>query len=348
MVDQMQVLVTGSEGYIGSVLCPLLKSKGYKVIRWDTGFFQDCVLPGMIIPGSFVQKDLRDLVSSDLKGIDAIIHLAALSNDPMGELNPELTNEINFKASANLAKKAKDAGVQRFIFSSSCSVYGAAGSKKITETSDLSPVTEYAKSKVRTEAALHELAGGSFHPVCLRNATVFGLSPRIRFDLVVNQFVAFASITKHIKMLSDGTPWRPNVHVQDVCAAFMAMLEAPIEAIHDETFNVGMDSENYPVRKIANLVIEAVPGSRLECLNQTPNDPRSYNVSFEKIHEKIPGFHPKWSVKKGIEEMHEAIVTAGITEPDMLSRRYVRLKQLQFLMESRKIDSFLRWNEGVV
>ncbi len=339
----MQVLITGSEGYIGSVLFPFLKSKGYGVTRWDTGFFQDCVLPGMTTSGSFVQKDLRDVVASDLKGIDAVVHLAALSNDPMGDLNPELTNEINFKASANLAKKAKEAGVQRFLFSSSCSVYGAAGSNKITETSDLSPVTEYARSKVKMEVALHELAGAGFHPVCLRNATVFGLSPRIRFDLVVNQFTAFATVTKHIKMLSDGTPWRPNVHVQDVCAAFLAVLEAPVESIHDEIFNVGMDSENYPVRKIADLVIEAVPGSILECLNQTPNDTRSYNVSFEKIQKKVPGFRPKWNVKKGVEEMYKAIVTACISEPDMLSRRFVRLKQLQFLMSSKKIDNSLRW-----
>ncbi|MEX2681143.1 MAG: NAD-dependent epimerase/dehydratase family protein [Candidatus Sigynarchaeota archaeon] len=344
----MHVLITGSEGYIGSVLCPLLMSKGYQVTRWDTGFFQDCLLPGMNVAGSFVRKDLRDVTSSDLKGIDAIVHLAALSNDPMGELNPELTNEINFKASANLAKKAKEVGVSRFLFSSSCSVYGAAGSKKITETSDLSPVTEYARSKVKTEEALHELAGGSFHPVCLRNATVFGLSPRIRFDLVVNQFVAFASITKHIKMISDGTPWRPNVHVQDVCAAFLAMLEAPVDDIHDEVFNVGMDSENYPIRKIADMVIEGIPDSRLECLNQTPNDPRSYNVSFDKIRKKIPGFRPRWNVQMGVAEMHDAIVAAGITEPDMLSRRYVRLKQLQFLMESKKINAFLRWNKAEV
>ncbi|HME54886.1 MAG TPA: SDR family oxidoreductase [Candidatus Lokiarchaeia archaeon] len=339
----MKVLVTGSEGYIGSVLCPLLESKGYEVTRWDTGFFKDCILNGMPVADSFILKDMREVSSNEVKDIDAIIYLAALSNDPMGELNPAITDEINFQASINLAKLAKDAGVERFVFSSSCSVYGAAGSKKITEKSELSPVTEYARSKIKMEEALHELASDDFHPVMMRNATVFGLSPRIRFDLVVNQFTGYATITKHIKMLSDGTPWRPNVHVQDVSAAFIAALEAPVEKIHDQIFNVGMDSENYPIRKIADIVIDVVPGSELECLNQTPNDPRSYNVSFQKIKKNLPEFQPRWTVKAGVEEMFAAIEAATLSEDDMLSKQYVRLKQLKFLIENNMIDDQLRW-----
>lgn len=348
----MNVLVTGHLGYIGTVLTPVLHAAGHTVVGLDTGYFEDCLLPKAETPerpDRELRKDVRNVGMDDLKGIDAVVHLAALSNDPMGQINPALTDEINHRASVELGKKAREAGVGRFIFSSSCSMYGAAdGDAALTEKAPFNPVSAYALSKAHAEAGLSALACDSFSPVFLRNATAYGISPRMRFDLVLNEFVGWALSTGKVRVKSDGTPWRPVAHVEDICNACVAALEAPREVIHNQSFNVGQDSENFQVREIVEAVREAVPGCEVEYTGEYQGDRRSYRVCFKKIREALPGFQPRWNLKKGAEELYACLRDLDLSVETFQGRRFVRLKQLRHLMDAGCLKSDLSWRKVTV
>lgn len=342
----MHVLITGHTGYIGPVAIRMFKNAGHKVTGLDVGYFSECLVeqPELIAPDFEINRDIREVSGADLKGIDAIVHLAALSNDPLGKLNPAITHAINFGASMNFARIAKNVGVSRFVFASSCSIYGAAGHEgKLTEESPFSPVSAYALSKVQMEAALSALADQTFSPVYLRNATAFGVSPRIRLDLVLNNLVAWAVTTGKIKVLSDGTPWRPLVHIEDICLAALCAVEAERDVIHNEPFNIGRSDCNYQVKDIAEMVSHVVPDAKIETTGEAGGDPRSYQVDFSKSFSKLPGFTPKWDLERGCYELVNWF-NLGIvqSEVEIESRRFNRLKQLQYLMENSRIDSNLR------
>jgi nucleoside-diphosphate-sugar epimerase len=294
------------------------------------------------------RKDIRDLVLEDLVGFDAIIHLAALSNDPLGELNPELTYEINHRASVRLAKLAREAGVERFLFSSSCSVYGfAEPGELVTEESPLHPLTPYASSKIRTEQELASLASDHFSPVFLRNATAYGWSAHFRADLVLNNLAAWAHTTGEIHILSDGTPWRPLIHVQDIASAFAAALDAPREAIHNQAFNVGVAGENYQVRDLALAIQETFPGCEVRYAGQGGPDPRSYRVDFSKISTMLPGFTADWNIRKGARDLRDAFQQIRLAKEDFTGPRYTRLARVNELVRAGLLDDQLRWKNGV-
>jgi len=291
-----------------------------------------------------LNRDIRDVRSEDLAGFDAIVHLAGISNDPMGNLNPDCTYDINHRASVHLARLAKQAGVQRYLYSSSCSVYGAASQDDVLdEHASFAPVTPYAESKVWVERDVIELADERFSPTFLRNATVYGVSPRLRGDLVVNNLVGWAVTTGKVMLKSDGTPWRPLVHVEDVCNAFAAVLKAPRESVHAQAFNVGRDGENYRIRKVAEMVRDAVPGSVLSIADGAGPDPRCYRVDFSKIRRALPQFNPSWDVERGIRQLRDAFLTVGITRDDLEGDRFLRIKTILRLLQERRIDSDLRW-----
>ena len=344
----MRVLVTGNLGYIGAVLTPMLASAGYEVWGLDTGFYQECTFGTM--QESYhgvhkqIHKDVRDVKEDDLVDIEAVIHLAALSNDPTGELNPELTEEINYRASVRLAKFARTVGVSRFLFASSCSIYGHGEGKALTEEAPFHPLTAYARSKVKAESDIAALADDDFSPVFLRNATAYGLSPRLRFDLVVNNLTGWAYTTGAVKLLSDGRAWRPIVHVEDIARAFLAVLAAPREAIHNQAFNVGQDVENYQIRDIAEMVAQVVPSSRVTYAEGASADSRTYNVSFAKIWEVLPGFRPVWNLERGTRQLYEGFKAFRLSFEDFQGRKYTRIKQLRHLLNVRWLDLELRWN----
>lgn len=336
----MRVLVTGLSGYIGSVLLPFLQSAGHTVTGFDAGLYAQCGF-GQTPPPRPNRRDVRDVEPTDLENIDAVVHLAALSNDPLGDLDASLTYQINHGAAVRLAEAAKTAGVERFIFASSCSLYGASGKGLIDETVPFAPVTPYGKSKAMVEDDLNGLADDDFSPVSLRNATVYGVSPGLRLDIVVNNLTAWAIATGQIVLLSDGTPWRPQVHVEDACRALLAVLEAPRAIVHNQAFNVGKTEENYQVRELAAMVSEAVPGSRLSIADDAGPDPRSYRVDFSKLPSLVPAFKPEWDVPRGIRQLAEAFTEARLAEADF--PRYTRLKEVRRLLESGQLSPELRW-----
>jgi nucleoside-diphosphate-sugar epimerase len=337
----MKVLLTGHLGYLGTVMAPMLRAAGHEVVGLDSGLFADCVLGPVPEPIPELRVDVRDVDEEALAGFDAVIHLAALSNDPLGSLAPELTYDINQHASVRLAKLAKGAGVRRFLYASTCSVYGAAGDSLVTESAPLRPVTPYAESKVRVEDSLADLADADFSPVSLRNATAFGFSPRLRADIVLNNLVGHAVLTGQVRVLSDGTPWRPLVHARDIAAAFLAALEADRDAVHGTAFNVGMEANNVTVADIAAEVVEAVPGSELVITGESGGDPRSYRVDFSAIRAALPAFTAQWTVKAGAVELAEAYVRHGLGQHGF-DRRFTRLARLADRQADGSVGADLR------
>jgi nucleoside-diphosphate-sugar epimerase len=343
----LRVLVTGHNGYIGSVLVPILEQTGHDVVGLDSDLFAPCVFGEIRHEVESLRKDVRDVEATDFAGFDAVIHLAAVCNDPVGNLNPQATYDINHLASARVAEKAKEAGVERFLFASSCSLYGKAGDEMLDESAGFAPVTAYGRSKVLAEQDISALADDSFSPTYLRNATAFGASPRLRADVVVNNLVGYAHTTGEILIQSDGTPWRPLVHVEDISGAFLAVLHAPRELVHDEAFNVGASSENYRIRELAEMVEEVVPGATATFAEGGGPDKRSYRVDCSKIARVLPEFKPEWSVRRGIEQLYEAYSRNDLTFEEFIGTRYLRINRVRELQEAGRLDDELRWRVPV-
>ncbi len=339
----MRILITGHKGYIGTVMAPLLADAGHEVVGLDSDLFEQCTFGDAPREFPSIRKDLRDVEPADLKGFDAVIHLAGLSNDPLGNLNPNLTYDINHHASVRLARLAKEVGVKRYLFSSSCSTYGAAGDKILDETAEFNPVTPYGRSKVLVEQEVSQLASPEFSPVFLRNATAYGVSPRLRFDLVLNNLTAWALTTGRVFIKSDGTPWRPIVHIEDISRAFLAALEAPRDLIHNQAFNVGRSEENYQIRDLAEIVKETVPGCTIEFAADAGPDKRCYRADFSRIAKTLPAFQPKWDARRGARELYEAYKKVDLRVEDFEGPRYKRIDHIQGLLASGRLNSDLRW-----
>ena len=340
----MKVIVTGSHGYIGSVLVPMLLASGHKVIGIDSDLYEGCTY-GAEMRTDFLhlRKDIRDVEEKDVLGADAVIHLAALSNDPLSDINPALTFEINHAASVRLAKLAKEAGVSRFLFSSSCSTYGAAGDDLLDESAEFHPVTPYGESKVMVERDVSELSDNRFSPVFLRNATAYGVSPRLRFDLVLNNLVAWDFTTGIVYIKSDGTPWRPIVHVEDISRAFLAALDAPREVIHNQAFNVGINEENYRIRDLGGIVKDTVPGCRIEYAKDGGPDKRCYRADFRKYFSSFPGFRLKWNARDGARQLFECYQQYGLAQEEFEGPRFKRIDRIKGLLEKGRLAPDLRW-----
>ena len=341
----MKVLVTGHNGYIGSVLTDQLLEAGYLVTGLDTCFFETCTFGSDPAAVPAIRKDIRDVAARDLEGFDAVLHLAALSNDPLGDLDPDLTFAINHAASVSLARAAKEAGVRRYLFASSCSLYGVAGEAALAEDAPFNPITPYGISKVRAEEGITRLADERFSPTFLRNATAYGVSPRFRADIVVNNLAGLGYTTGRVRVESDGTPWRPLVHVEDIGRAFLAVLAAPREVVHNQALNVGRSSENYRVSELADMVRDLIPGSRVEYAAGGGPDPRSYRVDCSKIGELLPGYEPRWTVRAGIAQLYGAFQTHGLSNVDLTGGRYMRLRHLRQLLSEGRLDPSLHWRE---
>jgi nucleoside-diphosphate-sugar epimerase len=343
----MRVLLTGNRGYIGTIMVPMFLKEGFDVIGLDSDLFEGCLFGDESICGAaidipYTKKDVRDVELSDLQGIDAVVHLCALSNDPLGNFNPDITYEINYEGSVNLAKLAKKAGVQRFVFSSSCSVYGASKSGIVNEESALNPVTPYGTSKIRAEQAISKLADSKFSPTFLRSATAYGVSPMLRFDLVLNNLIAWAFTKRIVLLKSDGTAWRPIVHIQDISRAFIAVLNASRDLVHNQVFNVGRTEENYIVREIAEIAKETVPGSEIKYAKGAEPDARSYRVDFSKIALTLPEFKPQWTARLGAKQLYEAFKKVGLVLEEFEGPRYRRITYLENSVSNGYLDRTLR------
>ena len=344
----MRVLVTGHNGYVGTVLVPMLLDAGHDVVGLDTNLYQAATFEdddSIDIPA--INKDVRDVTHADVDGFDAILHLAGLSNDPLGDLNPELTYEINHRASVRLAEIAKELGTERFIFSSSCSNYGAGVDDWLNEESAFNPVTPYGRSKVMVEQDVAKLADDRFSPTFLRSSTAYGVSPRLRFDLVINNLTAWAYTTGLVYLKSDGTPWRPVVHIEDMALAFVAALHAPRELIHNEAFNVGRPEENYRIRELAEIVAEVVPGSRVEFAEGASADKRNYRVDSSKIARVLPEYKPKWTARLGAQQLYEAYQKIGLQVEEFEGPRYRRIDHIKMLISEGRLDDRLRWRATI-
>src|SRR3954469_22229742 len=333
----MKVLLTGSRGYIGSVMAPMLARAGHEVVGVDTDLYRRSTFGPWKEAIRTIEKDVRAIEAHDLRGFDAVVHLAALSNDPLGDLNPQLTYDINHLASVRLAMLARAAGVGRFVFASSCSNYGAAGDAPVTEESELNPVTAYGESKVLSERDIVKLADGSFTPTFLRCATAYGVSPRLRFDIVLNNLVAWAFTSGKVLLKSDGSPWRPIVHIEDIARAFLAVLDAPREAVHAQALNVGRDDQNYRIREIAQIVKETVPGCEIAYAEGAGPDARNYRADFSKIARVLPGFQPQWDARKGARQLYETYRSIGLELADFEGPRYRRIDQIKLLIASGQL-----------
>jgi nucleoside-diphosphate-sugar epimerase len=339
----MRVLITGHNGYIGSVLAPLVRTAGNDVVGLDTFLFEGGTFGHDSTQIDSLRMDLRDVQVDDLRGFDAVMHLAALSNDPLGDVNPQVTYDINHIGSVRLARLAKEAGVPRFIFASSCSLYGVAGDEMLKEDAAFNPITPYGVSKVLFERDVAKLADDNFSPTFLRNSTAYGVSPRLRADVVVNNLVAIAFTTGEVVIQSDGTPWRPLVHIEDITRAFLAVLHAPRELVHNEAFNVGRSEENYRVRDLGELVEQVVPGSKVRYAEGGGPDPRCYRVDCGKLMRTLPEYQPQWTVRRGMEQLRDAFNANGLTREELLGDRYFRIKRIRALQSDGLLDASLRW-----
>jgi nucleoside-diphosphate-sugar epimerase len=339
----MRVLVTGHKGYIGTCLVPLLLNEGFEVTGLDSDLYRDCTYDGTIADVPEIVKDVRDVTPKDIEGHDAVIHLAGLSNDPLGDYDPSLTDDINCQGSVRMATLAKEVGVKRFVFASSCSNYGAAGDNFLTEDAEFNPVTPYGESKVNVERAVTKLADKSFSPTFLRASTAYGVSPRLRFDLVVNNLTAWALTTGRVYLKSDGSPWRPIVHVEDIGRAYVAALKAPLDLVHNQAFNVGTTTENYQIRELATIVESVVPGCRVEFAADAGPDKRNYRVDCNRIARTLHGFKPQWTARRGVEQLYEAFKRSGLTLDDFEGERYKRIAHVKKLVNAGHLDSRLRW-----
>jgi len=341
----MKVLVTGTEGYLGSLLPPLLMERGHEVLGVDTGYYKvGWLYNGTPVTAKTLNKDIRHISAEDLQGIDAIVHMAELSNDPTGQLSPNITYDINHKGSVRLANLAKAAGISRFVYMSSCSVYGVATAGDVTEESQVNPQTAYAECKTMVERDVQLMADDSFSPTFMRNATAFGASPRMRFDIVLNNLAGLAWTTKEIKMISDGTPWRPLVHALDICKAIACTLEAPRDIVHNQIFNVGDTANNYRVKEIAEIIADAFPGCKLS-FGDSGSDNRSYRVSFEKINSILPGFKCDWQAVDGAKQLFNLFKQIDMTAETFLFRGFTRLQQLEYLIGTGQIDGDFFWSK---
>jgi len=338
----MKVLVTGHRGYIGVEATSVLRAAGHEVVGLDNGYYDECDFRAPPDDVASLNVDLRDVTADMLHGFDAIAHFAALSNDPLSDLNPQITYEINQHASVGLARAAKAAGVHRFLFSSSCSLYGAGGDLPLDENADFHPVTPYGESKVLVEQEVSQIADASFSPIYFRNATAYGVSRRLRADIVVNNLVGHAITTGKVLLQSDGTPWRPLVHFRDIINAYLAGLTAPIDAIHNQAFNIGRSTENFRIREVANMVAEVVPNCEVTFAPGASPDTRNYRVDFTKAETKLPGYMPSWTLRKGIEELYHAYRDGGLTKEEFLGPRYYRLRTIKGLQERGLLDTNLR------